>query len=188
MKLVAAWLALFLAGCATTVRAVAELCEIEISIVHSPHLMQFTQSFGSTGESVFKCTLSTQGVDLARPALQSILEPECRRFMAEAAAAATSCSEVRFYPRPEAIRLEVLEGTDFNGPFFALRGNSQRHAPQQFVYGLLPQVNRFGFDQFVKAGLAHKPTAPLSTTAPSRHWRHCDSAHRSQKDPAVSTR
>ncbi len=120
---------LLLGSCATPGDDATELCEIELSIVHYPHLIQSTQSTDADGISTFQCTLSTNNSSLAGMELRRILEPECREFMREATSSATACTGVLFEPSPAFVILEAVEGTDSNGPFFALRGRAKRHAP-----------------------------------------------------------
>ena len=128
MRIAAAGLAAILCACASHGDEKVQLCEIELSIVHLPHLIQSTQRV--EGDiSYFMCTLSTNDSTLGDANLRDILEPECRQFIKDAMSAATNCNGVRFKPSHSAIGLSSVEGTNVNGPFFALKGTARRLAP-----------------------------------------------------------
>ena len=128
MRIVVAGLCALLSGCASS-GDVTQLCEIELSIVHFPHLIQATQKVDADGVSNFMCTLSTDDPSLGGSDLLALVEPECRRFMKKAMSAATECSGVRFSPSANLVKLEPVEGTDVNGPYFALKGSARRSPP-----------------------------------------------------------
>ena len=129
MRIAVAGLCALLFGCASSGDDVTQLCEIELSIVHFPHLIQATQRVDANGVSNFMCTLSTDDSSLGDSDLRPLVEPECRRFMKEAMSAATECSGVRFSPPANLVELEAVEGTDVNGPYFALKGSARRSPP-----------------------------------------------------------
>lgn len=129
MRIAIAGLCALLFGCASAGDDVTQLCEIELSIVGFPRLIQASQSVDDDGVSNFMCTLSTRDPSLGESDLRPLVEQECRRFMQEAMSAATKCSGVRFSPRAGLVKLEEVQGTDINGPYFALRGSARRSYP-----------------------------------------------------------
>lgn len=132
MRIAAVGLTALLCACASHGDEEIQLCEIDVSVVHRPHLIQSTHRVeGDT--SYFMCTLSTNDATLGDANLRELLEPECREFIRDAMSAATACSGVTFNPRFGAVELRPVEGTDVNGPFFALGGTAKRTTPQQVI-------------------------------------------------------
>jgi len=128
MRVLAVGVVAILSACATHGDGAEQLCEVEISIVHSPHHIQSTQRVeGNT--SYFMCTLYTNGPTPSDASRQELLESRCRQFIREAMSAAAACNGVRFDPQYRGVDLSPIEGTDANGPFFALAGTAQRVAP-----------------------------------------------------------
>ena len=104
------------------------LCEITTRIINRQYLMRFRQSIQS-GTSEFTCTLSTPGLRLPLWRQRAVLEPECRRFVAEAMEAAHKCVRTTFSVDATSLAFKSYTGSNIDGSFFGLTGTALRDAP-----------------------------------------------------------